>query len=272
MTEPQRMASFKAADIDPSTVDQQIMVLDMIATATAVQKLKDYALGALAPQHGERALDLGSGTGEDVRAFAALVGSDAAFGVEPNAGIREVAERRAAAAGVSVRFDAGDAYDLPYPDGFFDCVRCDRVFQHLEQPERATAEIVRVLRPGGRAAIIDTDWGTAIIHPGDPELLATATAAMFARSANPFSGRRLRGLLVGAGMDILDGTAEAWIQPQEAALRPPASIFGVEAAQAGTLTQAQADELHRGFSDGASVGAFHMSLTMYGVAAIKPSS
>jgi hypothetical protein len=95
---------------------------------------------------------------------------------------------------------------------------------------------------------------------------------MIARSANPFSGRRLRGLLAAAGMDILDETAEAWIQPQEAALRPPASIFGVKAVQAGTLTPAQADALHGGFADAASVDAFHLSLTRYGVAAIKPSS
>jgi ubiquinone/menaquinone biosynthesis C-methylase UbiE len=60
-----------------------------------------------------------------VQTFAALVGPDGAFGVEPNAGIRAEAEKRATAANVSVHFDAGGAYELPYPDGSFDCVRSD---------------------------------------------------------------------------------------------------------------------------------------------------
>ena len=198
-----------------------------------------------------------------------MVGPKGAFGVEPNPSIRAEAEKRATALNVSVQFDAGGAYELPYPDSSFDCVRSERVLQHLDHPERAAAEMVRVLRPRGRLAVIDTDWGTAIIHPSDSDLIARGAAAMLSRFANPLSGRRLRGLLVNAGLPISDEVAATWIQDQDAAARPPTTFFGAEAVQAGTLTQEQSDALQRGFVEAGQRGEFHLSLTMYGVAAVK---
>ncbi len=62
------------------------------------------------------------------------------------------------------------------------------MFQHLDQPERAAGEIARVLRPGGRAVVTDTDWATAIIHPGDPEIVRVMTEAMRGGVANPLAG------------------------------------------------------------------------------------
>jgi SAM-dependent methyltransferase len=46
-----------------------------------------------------------------------------------------------------------DAEDLQFPDDSFDLVHSQSVFSHLERPERALAEIARVLRPGGVAYI-----------------------------------------------------------------------------------------------------------------------
>ncbi len=46
-----------------------------------------------------------------------------------------------------------DAYELPYADGAVDLLHCEAVLEHLEYPERAGAEMFRVLRPGGKAFI-----------------------------------------------------------------------------------------------------------------------
>jgi SAM-dependent methyltransferase len=43
----------------------------------------------------------------------------------------------------------GRAEDIPYPEGSFDLVFCNNVLEHLPDPERAFAEVARVLRPGG---------------------------------------------------------------------------------------------------------------------------
>jgi SAM-dependent methyltransferase len=53
----------------------------------------------------------------------------------------------------SVDCRQGDAQDLPYPDNTFDAVVCGYGILHVPQPDRALAEMHRVLRPGGRVAI-----------------------------------------------------------------------------------------------------------------------
>lgn len=45
---------------------------------------------------------------------------------------------------------AGDAYALPYAAGTVDAIHCEGLLELLEQPERAVAEMFRVLKPGGR--------------------------------------------------------------------------------------------------------------------------
>jgi SAM-dependent methyltransferase len=107
------------------------------------------ALAGVAP--GERVLDLACGTGnaasEAARAGARVTGLDAA----PR--LIEVAEARAAAASVDIEFVVGDAQDLPFGDGAFDCVLSVFGVIFVPDPPRAMAEIVRVLAPGGRALI-----------------------------------------------------------------------------------------------------------------------
>ena len=47
----------------------------------------------------------------------------------------------------------GDALALPFPDGTFDRIIASEVLEHIWADERAIAELVRVLRPGGRLAV-----------------------------------------------------------------------------------------------------------------------
>jgi len=46
-------------------------------------------------------------------------------------------------------FQQGDAYRLPYPDGFADWTMCQTLLMHLEFPEKALKEMIRVTKPGG---------------------------------------------------------------------------------------------------------------------------
>jgi SAM-dependent methyltransferase len=120
-------------------------------TARELEPAAHHVVALAGIARGERVLDLACGTGnaaiEAARAGAAVTGLDAA----PR--LIEVAEARAAAAGVEAAFVVGDAQELPFEDGAFDCVVSVFGVIFVPAPPRAMAEIVRVLAPGGRALI-----------------------------------------------------------------------------------------------------------------------
>jgi len=67
----------------------------------------------------------------------------------------EAGEAPATAKGEAVK---GDALDLPYPDGTFDCVIASEILEHVPEDNRAISELVRVLKPGGSLAITVPRW------------------------------------------------------------------------------------------------------------------
>jgi len=92
-------------------------------------------------------VDLGAGTGKLTRSLAAL--GHHVVAVEP---LGEMLDRlRAAIPGVTAV--AGSAESMPLPDGAADVVACAQAFHWFDQ-EAALAEIARVLRPGGRIALV----------------------------------------------------------------------------------------------------------------------
>ena len=100
---------------------------------------------------GETVLDVACGTGNlalpAARAGAAVTGID----IAPN--LVAQAEARAAAEGLSITLDTGNAEDLPYPNGAFQTVVTMFGAMFAGRPDRAAAELLRVTRPGGRIAM-----------------------------------------------------------------------------------------------------------------------
>lgn len=252
--------SFRADQIDDAHLARLVEVLDKQAAMPGVARLRAWALESLHVRPGERALDVGSGTGSEVAALIAA-GADA-VGVEPNPGMRSVSATRH-----GDHFVDGNATALPFPDATFDAVRCERVFQHLSDPARAAAEIHRVLRPGGRAVVIDSDWATAIIHPGDPAVTQAIMDTMLELSTNPFSGRRLPGLLTAAGLSVTDVGSQALVQPR---VETDLLDMALSAALAkGAITEAQRDRFLSDLLAAEVSGDFHMSVTMFAVVAVR---
>src|SRR5262249_24021695 len=99
--------------------------------------------------------------GADVFDLAARVGASGhVTGIYFSASLIEEASRRAAGRNLPVTFEVGDAQALRRADGEFDAVRTERMLMHVPDADRAFAEMVRVLRPGGHMAVFDFDWET----------------------------------------------------------------------------------------------------------------
>ncbi len=103
-----------------------------------------------------RVLDLCCGTGDLAFSFrraapsgAEIIGSDFA----PEMLVR--ARTKAAAAGAAVEFIEADALRLPFADASFDLVSCAFGFRNLANYERGLQEILRVLKPGGAAGVLE---------------------------------------------------------------------------------------------------------------------
>ncbi|GAC1403806.1 MAG: hypothetical protein NVSMB52_17730 [Chloroflexota bacterium] len=150
------------AAMDPAVY---IRRLDEVAVQPLWRTIKERTYALLDLQPGNHILDIGCGTGDDVRALAQCVGPQGrAIGVDISSTMVAEALIRSRRTALSTHYLQGDVYRLDLPDDSFDGCRAERVFQHLVDPHRALLEMVRVARPGGRVVIVEPDYGTENIQ------------------------------------------------------------------------------------------------------------
>ena len=113
--------------------------------------------------HPRKVLDLCCGTGDLAINIARLAENGVELtGVDYSQPMLTIAAKKAEllAEGKSISFTYGDAADLPFPDGYFDCIGISFAFRNLtyKNPlaQRHLAEVLRLLSAGGRYIIVET--------------------------------------------------------------------------------------------------------------------
>ena len=248
-------------------------LLRRMAARLAPVKIASYEALRLVP--GARVLDVGCGPATDTLELARRVGDGGLVtGVDSHPKMIAEAERRAAAAGLAGRVThrLADARDLPFDDGVFDACRSERLFQHLDEPQVVLAEMVRVTRPGGRIAVVDTDHGLTAMDTPEADVLHRLVQANAASLPNGFAGRRLYGLLRRAGLAEVEVTvfpvvltdyeeARRLGQFEEAAERAVAS---------GAVSPEELARLRRSLDEAQAAGAFFGTSTLVLAAGTRP--
>ncbi len=142
--------------------DQASKRLESIYLTPDVVEQREKVLALLAPRAGEHALDIGCGPGLTTESLALAVGADGhVLGVDIAEPMLAIAKQRCASL-PQVSLGMADVTALPYEDARFDCALASQVYEYVEQIDTALKELARVIKPGGRAVLVDTDWESAV--------------------------------------------------------------------------------------------------------------
>ena len=246
--------------------------LDLVTGIDAIQAYKRRSYDLLHLRPGRHVLDVGCGTGDDVRAMAVKVGpSGRAVGIDVSETMIAEAKNRANDKGANVEFYTGSVLKLPFDDNTFNASRCERTFQHLAEPEKALREMIRVTKPGGRVGVLDPDWDTLLVDAFNDHVTRRILAYSHDRQANPTAGRRLYSLFHMAGLQNIE-VLPATIPILSFSLAEP--ILGLheavdKAIEKHVITMEEGDKWLRELEERDRNGQFFSSLTGFGVFGTK---
>jgi SAM-dependent methyltransferase len=178
-------------------VEALYLTPDIAATRVA-------AFHALNPRPGEWIVDLGCGPGFMTRELALAVGDQGrVHGLDLSEPMLALARTRCAGLPV-VELAAGDMAALDWlADSSLDAAVALQSLEYVPEVGRAVREIARVLRPGGRAVVLDTDFESTVWHGRDQDRVDRILAAYDAHVAHRGLPRVLGQLATEAGLAVI---------------------------------------------------------------------
>ena len=171
-------------------------------TRPAMVLRRARALELASPKLGEDVLDIGCGPGFLTADLAAGVGDKGSvLGIDQSDAMISLASKRCLEA-KQARIEIGDAIAIQSDDARFDLVVSTQVLEYVAEIDRALAEIARVLRPGGRAILLATDWRSVAWHSEDEARMDRMLAAWEEHLAHPALPRTLGRRLGDLGLQV----------------------------------------------------------------------
>jgi len=182
--------------------DEVNHALKMAYQTPDIVSARAQVVTALKLQEGLRVLDIGSGPGllaqdisQNIGNSGSVVGVDMADNMIESA--RKLCVNRA-----MVSFEQGDAMSLPFADNSFDAVVSTQVYEYVPDLNAALSEFSRVLRPGGRGVIVDTDWAFPYWSAVDADCRDRMINAWKQHCAQESVPMRLPGSIKSAGLQL----------------------------------------------------------------------
>lgn len=131
--------------------------LNRILSLGSDARWRRQTVAALALEPGQRVLDVATGTADLAIELARLCPGVDVIGVDPSLGMLEIGRRKVAGAGLTgrIRLEQADGQELPYQDASFDAASVAFGIRNFPDRARGLREMARVVRPGGRVAILE---------------------------------------------------------------------------------------------------------------------
>lgn len=130
---------------------------------------REIVLSVLDPKPGERVLDVGPGPGLLMKQVAERVGpTGRVVGADLSEPMLALAKKRCSDFD-NVSFDVADATALPYADASFDAIVSTQVYEYVADIPSALSKLFDLTRPGGRVAILDTDYDSLVLFTENEE-------------------------------------------------------------------------------------------------------
>lgn len=181
--------------------DASKRLMAMYLTSDMIEQRKKI-IEIMKLQPGERVLDAGSGPGFLASEIGEMVGSSGQVcGIDISETLLQVAKARSAHQ-PWVEFRNGDAARLPYPGNSFDIGISTQVLEYVPDVNAVLLELYRVLRPGGRVVLLDTDWDSIVWHSTDNARMNRILSVWEEHTADAHLPRTLSRKLLQSGFQI----------------------------------------------------------------------
>jgi SAM-dependent methyltransferase len=229
-------------------------VLDALREHPFYASYKARTIELIGVRAGGHYLDVGAGTGADARDVAAATASSWTT-------IDHAVAMARLSGGTAARSER-----LPFRDEAFDACRADRVLQYVAEPADTIAEMIRVVRHGGRIVVADPDYDTQVVEVEDQRLARRIREFRrdYARVNGAFA-HRTPGVFKAAG--LVDVVVEA----RTLVVRDPADVDNVMglrdwaqfADTAGLISSADSARWREQLDEAARAGRFLYSVTFF---------
>ena len=234
-------------ELDITSIERIIDRLEKRAKDKIFTSLFDKYIAELAIPHSAHVLEIGCGTGANLRFLArneSFAGK--AYGIDQSQAFIDAASRYAREEGVAEQIElcVGDIHDLDYPDNTFDVVIAHTVISHVTDPTTVLGEMARVVKSTGTMVIFDGDYASlTFAHPDHAHGRQMDEALARASFNNPFIMRDLPRILPELGLKLISSWGDLVAEIGTASyFKSFSETYAPYVAKAGFKTEEEVNE------------------------------